>query len=178
MTDRIDDTPFNARTGRNHELSVGAGASIVIVVAATLALMVTLLFASLTPTRAAEITPAVGDPWTIDYDTVVMTAGAVSRTSTYALTNATTPYAVRIASLGYAECARRDPGFAKGINMVDGTDFHYAIAAADYQLYGTDFGLNRNVFHHGVGLGTGGLATYRDTIGNNFNWKTKYKAKT
>jgi hypothetical protein len=58
MTDRIDDTPFNARTGRNHELSVGAGASIVIVVAATLALMVTLLFASLTPTRAAEITPA------------------------------------------------------------------------------------------------------------------------
>lgn len=46
--------------------------------------------------------------------------GAVSRTSTYALTNATTPYAVRIANLGYAECARRDPGFAKGINMVEG----------------------------------------------------------
>ena len=30
--------------------------------------------------KTAEITPAVGDPWTIDYDTVVMTAGAVSRT--------------------------------------------------------------------------------------------------
>jgi hypothetical protein len=62
---------------------------------------------------------------------------------------------------------------ATGINLVDGTDFHYAIAAADYQLYGTDFGLNRNVFHHGVGLGAGGLASYRDTVGNNFNWKTK-----
>jgi NADH dehydrogenase len=30
--------------------------------------------------KTAEITPAVGEPWTIDYDTVVMTAGAVSRT--------------------------------------------------------------------------------------------------
>lgn len=62
---------------------------------------------------------------------------------------------------------------ATGINLVDGTDLHYAVAAADYQLYGTDFGLDRNVFHHGVGLGAGGLLTYRDTVGNNFNWKTK-----
>ncbi|MGN6271506.1 MAG: NAD(P)/FAD-dependent oxidoreductase [Protaetiibacter sp.] len=31
-------------------------------------------------TKTAEITPPVGDPWTIEYDTVVMTAGAVSRT--------------------------------------------------------------------------------------------------
>ncbi|MBN9139788.1 MAG: FAD-dependent oxidoreductase [Micrococcales bacterium] len=30
--------------------------------------------------KTAEITPAVGEPWTIDYDTIVMTAGAVSRT--------------------------------------------------------------------------------------------------
>ena len=30
--------------------------------------------------KTAEITPAVGEPWTIEYDTVVMTAGAVSRT--------------------------------------------------------------------------------------------------
>lgn len=62
---------------------------------------------------------------------------------------------------------------ATGINLVDGTDFHYDVSAADYQLYGTDFGLNRNVFHHGVGLGAGGLASYRDTVGNDFNWKTK-----
>ncbi|MFT4284393.1 MAG: FAD-dependent oxidoreductase [Protaetiibacter sp.] len=30
--------------------------------------------------KTAEVTPAVGEPWTIDYDTIVMTAGAVSRT--------------------------------------------------------------------------------------------------
>ncbi len=30
--------------------------------------------------KKATITPAVGEPWTIDYDIVVMTAGAVSRT--------------------------------------------------------------------------------------------------
>jgi len=31
-------------------------------------------------TKTAEITPPVGDPWTVEYDTIVMTAGAVSRT--------------------------------------------------------------------------------------------------
>ena len=31
-------------------------------------------------TKTAEITPAVGEPWTVDYDTIVVTAGAVSRT--------------------------------------------------------------------------------------------------
>lgn len=30
--------------------------------------------------KTATITPEVGEPWTVDYDTVVMTAGAVSRT--------------------------------------------------------------------------------------------------
>lgn len=58
MTDRIDDTPFNAATA-HHELSVGAGASIVVAVAASLILAVTLLFASLSPVRAAEVAPAV-----------------------------------------------------------------------------------------------------------------------
>lgn len=65
MTDRIDDTPFNAATG-HHELSVGAGASIVVAVAASLILAVTLLFASLTPVRAAEAAPAVA---TLDAET-------------------------------------------------------------------------------------------------------------
>jgi hypothetical protein len=62
---------------------------------------------------------------------------------------------------------------ATGINLIDGQDLHYDVSAADYQLYGMDFGLNRNVFHHGVGLGAGGLATYTDTTGKDFNWKTK-----
>ena len=59
MTDRIDDTPFNSTTGHGHELSVGAGASIVIAVATSLILAVTLLFASLSPVRAAEVAPAI-----------------------------------------------------------------------------------------------------------------------
>jgi len=66
MTDRIDDTPFNATTGHGHELSVGAGASIVIAVATSLILAVTLLFASLAPARAAEAVPAVA---TLDAET-------------------------------------------------------------------------------------------------------------
>lgn len=65
MTDRIDDTPFNANVG-HHELSVGAGASIVVAVAASLILAVTLLFASLSPVRAAETAPAVA---TLDAET-------------------------------------------------------------------------------------------------------------
>lgn len=46
--------------------------------------------------------------------------GAVGRTSTIALTNATLPYALKLADLGYEEAARHDPGIAEGINMVEG----------------------------------------------------------
>lgn len=46
--------------------------------------------------------------------------GAVGRTSTYGLTNATLPYVLRIAKQGVLETAKRDPGFAKGINVMDG----------------------------------------------------------
>ncbi|WP_370676986.1 hypothetical protein [Pleomorphomonas sp. PLEO] len=59
MSDKIDDTPFNTTTGHGHELSVGAGASIVVAVATSLILAVTLLFASLSPVRAAEVSPAI-----------------------------------------------------------------------------------------------------------------------
>jgi alanine dehydrogenase len=46
--------------------------------------------------------------------------GAVGRTSTYALTNATLPYAMRLAKVGVVEAARQDPGVAKGINVMAG----------------------------------------------------------
>jgi alanine dehydrogenase len=42
--------------------------------------------------------------------------GAVPHTSTLALTNATFPYVMRIASLGAKEALRRDAGFAEGLN--------------------------------------------------------------
>ncbi|MFE3936689.1 alanine dehydrogenase [Streptomyces goshikiensis] len=42
--------------------------------------------------------------------------GAVPNTSTYALTNATLPYIVQLANLGWAEALRRDPALALGLN--------------------------------------------------------------
>lgn len=56
--------------------------------------------------------------------------GAVGRTSTIALCNATLPYALRIANEGYESAARKDPGFADGINMIRGRVTHAAVAEA------------------------------------------------
>ena len=46
--------------------------------------------------------------------------GAVSRTSTLALTNATMPYALAIANKGYKQACLDDPGLMQGINTIDG----------------------------------------------------------
>ena len=46
--------------------------------------------------------------------------GAVSRTSTLALTNATLPYALKIASKGWQAACRDDAGLAKGLNTIGG----------------------------------------------------------
>jgi alanine dehydrogenase len=46
--------------------------------------------------------------------------GVVPRTSTFALTNATLPYIVRLASEGVERAIRSDPGLAKGVNLKDG----------------------------------------------------------
>ena len=46
--------------------------------------------------------------------------GAVGRTSTYALTNATLPYAIKLADMGYKEACSQDPGLADGINCENG----------------------------------------------------------
>ncbi|MCC8038306.1 MAG: alanine dehydrogenase [Bacteroidales bacterium] len=56
--------------------------------------------------------------------------GAVPFTSTLALTNATLPYALQIADLGWREACRRDPGLAEGVNMVDGHITYQAVAQA------------------------------------------------
>lgn len=45
--------------------------------------------------------------------------GAVPRTSTLALTNATFPYALRLADLGWEQACREDPALALGVNMVE-----------------------------------------------------------
>lgn len=56
--------------------------------------------------------------------------GAVPYTSTLALTNATTPYAVKLADLGWVEACRRNPGLAQGVNVVEGKISFKAVAEA------------------------------------------------
>ncbi|MBP3671808.1 MAG: alanine dehydrogenase [Bacteroidaceae bacterium] len=46
--------------------------------------------------------------------------GAVPCTSTLALTNATLPYAIKLADMGWEAACRADAGLAKGLNIVDG----------------------------------------------------------
>jgi len=54
--------------------------------------------------------------------------GAVGRTSTIALCNATLPYAAKIALMGYEKAAMDDPGLGEGINLVNGQVTHRAVA--------------------------------------------------
>jgi alanine dehydrogenase len=56
--------------------------------------------------------------------------GAVGRTSTFALTNATLPYVLRLANMGYVEACREDLGLARGINMQNGKITHKGVAEA------------------------------------------------
>jgi alanine dehydrogenase len=56
--------------------------------------------------------------------------GAVPRTSTYALTNVTLPYAVEIATRGLEEATRRDAVLAKGVNVYRGAVTSQPVAEA------------------------------------------------
>jgi alanine dehydrogenase len=56
--------------------------------------------------------------------------GAVPRTSTYALTNATLPYLVDLATRGVAGAVTRDPALAGGVNTLDGEVTNAVVAEA------------------------------------------------
>jgi alanine dehydrogenase len=56
--------------------------------------------------------------------------GAVGRTSTFALTNATLPYAIALADLGYRRACKENPGLAGGINTERGKLTNKAVADA------------------------------------------------
>jgi alanine dehydrogenase len=56
--------------------------------------------------------------------------GAVPRTSTYALTNVTTPYAIAIATLGLEAAIREDPALAAGVNVYAGSITNQGVAEA------------------------------------------------
>ncbi len=68
--------------------------------------------------------------------------GAVGRTSTFALCNVTLPYVRRIASKGWKALAQSDPGFALGLNMIDGHVTHEAVAKTFSLPYTSWAGLN------------------------------------
>ena len=55
--------------------------------------------------------------------------GAVPQTSTLALTNATLPYAIRLADQGWEKACAADPGLQLGLNIVDGKIVYPAIVA-------------------------------------------------
>ncbi|MBU2522048.1 MAG: alanine dehydrogenase [Proteobacteria bacterium] len=56
--------------------------------------------------------------------------GAVPRTSTYALSNATLPYVLKLANMGLEAAINADPSLSKGINIYKGKITYQAVAEA------------------------------------------------
>ncbi|MBM9506070.1 alanine dehydrogenase [Actinacidiphila acididurans] len=79
------------------------------------------------PTTHAEPTFTVHD--SVFYCVANM-PGAVPNTSTYALTNATLPYVVELANLGWQEALRRDAALARGLNTHEGQVVYGPVAEA------------------------------------------------
>jgi alanine dehydrogenase len=74
------------------------------------------------------------DPTYIVHDVIHYAVGnvpaSVPRTSTYALTNATLPYVVELATKGVREAVERDAALAHGVNTVSGQVTNPAVAEA------------------------------------------------
>ncbi len=84
-------------------------------------------FASSRPTTHAE--PTYIEEGIVHYCVANM-PGAVPRTSTYALTNATLPYVLALANKGYPQALLDDPGLRDGLNIHCGQVTHPAVAQA------------------------------------------------
>ena len=61
--------------------------------------------------------------------------GAVPRTSTFALTNATLPYALKLANKGFIDAIASDPGLKAGVNTYAGRLTYEAVAIAQSLEY-------------------------------------------
>ncbi|MBA2733089.1 MAG: alanine dehydrogenase [Acidobacteria bacterium] len=61
--------------------------------------------------------------------------GAVPRTSTFALTNATLPYALKLANKGFIDAISSDPGLKEGVNTYAGHLTYEAVAVAQAITY-------------------------------------------
>lgn len=74
------------------------------------------------------------DPFYVDagvgHYCVTNMPGAVPRTSTFALCNATLPFVKKLADLGTDEATLQDTGLAAGVNVRDGEIVHPTVAAA------------------------------------------------
>ncbi len=74
------------------------------------------------------------DPvYTVDgilHYTVANMPGAVSLTSTMALTNQTLPFGLRLANQGFEQAIRNDPALRQGVNTHKGAITHPAVAAS------------------------------------------------
>ncbi len=79
------------------------------------------------PTTHAEPTYVVDG--VVHYGVANM-PGAVGRTSTFGLTNATMPYLMKLANDGWERAAASDPGLALGVNIVHGKITNKAVADA------------------------------------------------
>lgn len=92
---------------------------------------------SIRPTTHAEPTYIVDH--VVHYGVTNM-PGAVGRTSTFALTNATMPYVLRLANLGYRKATQQDAGLAEGVDVHLGVVTNEAVAKCfgmEYQPYRT-----------------------------------------
>jgi alanine dehydrogenase len=79
------------------------------------------------------------DPIFIKHDVVHYAVanipGAVPRTATMALTNATIPYVEALAKKGWRKALQDDPGLARGINVLEGRVTYQGVA----QAHGLDY---------------------------------------
>lgn len=94
------------------------------------------------PTSHAEPTYVVDD---VVHYCVTNMPGAVPRTSTYALTNATLPFIKSLAMYGWKDALARDPHLANGLNVHAGHVNHEAVAhdlGYDYQSAKEALGLS------------------------------------
>lgn len=84
------------------------------------------------PTTHAEPTYIVDD---VAHYCVANMPGAVARTSTFALNNATLPYIVKLANKGYQKALLEDAGFLKGLNVIHGKVTYKEVA----ENFGLDY---------------------------------------
>ncbi len=77
------------------------------------------------PTTHGEPTFVVDD---VIHYCVANVPSAVARTSTFALTNLTISYALKLADHGFADAIERDPALAKGVNLYKGAVTYEEVA--------------------------------------------------